>query len=241
MRVFWRKITQMIAVSQAVATTFADNDIHAQQTEIIPNGVDLREFEEPPTPSPIRKQLKIPEGARIIVSAGRLAPEKGYDILIAAFRHLRLQNPHVHCLIVGDGDEEESLKQLGWGEKNLHFVGAVPNAIPYLQAADVVAVPSRMEGQGIVALEAMAAGKPVVATRVGGLVETVEEQITGTLVPPHDPFSLSNALSLLLTSPELCKAMGRAGRKRIESRYTAELMMRRTEDLYLRLTTQKAV
>lgn len=233
-----KRVGQMISVSQAIATTYVDNGLSVKQLDIIPNGVNLARFTKPEEGAEIRKRYLIEENAPLIVAVGRLATEKGFDLLISAFRHLRLQMPQAHCMIVGGGEEEENLRQYGWGEANLHFVGAVEEPAPYFHAANVIAIPSRMEGQGIVALEAMAARKPVVATRIGGLVETIEEQVTGTLVPPHDPFSLSNALSVLLSSPPLGLAMGVAGRRRVESRYTAEQMVSRTENLYANILRQ---
>ncbi len=234
-----KRVEQMITVSQAIATTYMDNGLVAKQLDIIPNGVDLSRFANSEEGHTIRQKYNIEQNAPLIVSVGRLAPEKGFDLLISAFRHLRMQMPQAHCIIVGGGNEEENLRQFAWGEANLHFVGAIAEPAPFFHAANVVAIPSRLEGQGIVALEAMSAGKPVVATRIGGLVETVEDQVTGILIPPHDPFSLSNALSILLSSPHLGLAMGKAGLQRVESRYTAERMVQRTENLYTNILSQR--
>jgi glycosyltransferase involved in cell wall biosynthesis len=107
-----------------------------------------------------------------------------------------------------------------------------------LAAADVVAAPSLSEGQGIVALEAMAARKPVVASRVGGLEETVKSGITGLLVKPGDPGELAFGLLSFLSDPQAAQRMGQAGRELVEREYTVEKMVERTVAVYERIHPQ---
>jgi glycosyltransferase involved in cell wall biosynthesis len=101
-----------------------------------------------------------------------------------------------------------------------------------LRSSEVVVIPSVVEGQGLVALEAMAACKPVVASRVGGLTETVREGVTGLLVPPNDPGALAQALQILLADEALRRRMGTAGRSLVEQEYRVDRMVEQTLALY---------
>src|SRR4029079_15399950 len=107
--------------------------------------------------------------------------EKGIDVLIRAMRHL---NRDVHLIVAGNGPEEPLLRQLA--TQNVHFDVYTHDPSVWIHAADVIAIPSRRESFGRLTLEAMAAGRPIVATRVGGLTEAIADGETGLLVPPDD-------------------------------------------------------
>jgi len=192
----------------------------------------------------------------VVAGIGRLSREKGFDILISAFEiaasrgkvdqacqagqtgltrltdALPLPTPRWLLLIAGAGPEGAALPHTIERIDGATLLGEIPDIVPLLRAADVVAIPSREEGQGIVALEAMAACKPVVASHVGGLIETVVDAETGLLVPPEDTQALASALLKLSEEPELRHMMGRAGRARVEERYTLSSMVDQISDVY---------
>src|SRR5262249_2652934 len=148
-------------------------------------------FDSPLASPLLRMRYGLDPHSLLLVAIGRLAPEKGFDVLIEAFRLIHARQPEARLILAGSGLEEASLRALAAPlQKALIFAGHLTEIVLLLQTADIVVIPSRQEGQGIVALEAMAARKPVVASRVGGLIETIEDGKTGVLVPPEDPAAL---------------------------------------------------
>jgi glycosyltransferase involved in cell wall biosynthesis len=228
-----RRAARILAVSQAVADTLRAAGASGAKTVVIPNGIDLAPFDNPLDLQAVRAEYRLPAEAPLVFAAGRHAREKGFDVLIAAVRELQSRVPGVCLALAGSGPLETILRQQATAQNApARFVGHLSSIAPPLRAADVFAVPSREEGQGIVALEAMAAGKPVVASRVGGLAETIVDGETGLLVPPEDVTALAGALAELLTDRRRCEAMGRAGRARVEREYSAARMIQRIEAVY---------
>ena len=235
----------IIAVSQAVADTLVSVGLPAAKIHVIPNGIDLAPFDIPLTNSAVVGVVRpydIPADAPLVVGIGRLSPEKGFDVLIKAFAEIFQQMPHAHLLIIGSGSEAEALRFLAAGTSltdRIHLPGRLDDVVPILRSADVIAIPSRMEGQGIVALEAMAARKALVAARVGGLSETIVENEIGLLVPPDDAPALANALVQLLSDTPLRTTMGQHGRQRVEQLYTIERMILNIQNIYASLPKQR--
>ena len=188
----------------------------------IPNGVDIARLDalcgvDPGVPNVI-------SGGKVVGSVSRLSREKGIDVLLHAFVLVRKALPESHLLLVGDGNEWKDLQiladNLGIGA-DITWTGRLPwgEAMKRLALADVVAIPSRFEGFGLCAAEAMALGKPVVASRVGGLEEVVLDGETGMLVPPGNIRVLAEALITALGDETLRESMGRAGRCRALAQY----------------------
>ena len=227
-----RRCSQIIAVSHAVSNSLKMNGLEAKKISVIPNGVEIALFDAPFDAAAFRSGLNIPQNSPLIVAVGRLAPEKGFDVLLRAFSLVQAEIPNARLMLVGDGPQRDQLKMLAVDNPAISCAGFQAEVIPYLLIADVVAVPSRQEGQGIAALEAMAARKPVVASRVGGLVETVAENETGLLVPPDNLAELAAALVSLLYDSDRQAKMGEAGRLRVEQNYTAQNMALQTARLY---------
>jgi glycogen(starch) synthase len=154
-----------------------------------------------------------------LVCLGRLVRDKGFDVAIDAMVPLRRLLPAVRLVVAGDGPEAPGLRdrvcRLGLGDC-VAFVGAVaPADVPaLLERASVIVIPSRAEGFGLVALEAAAVGRPVVATRIGGLPEVLDAEKTGLLVEPDQPAALAHAVFRLLSDPAWLRAMGDAARVR---------------------------
>ena len=187
-----------------------------------------------------REALGLPAAGPLIGSVGRLDPVKGHDLLIRAFA--KLQDPQARLILIGDGEkraEYETLAQeLGISDR-VRFTGWREDVGDLLEALDLFVFPSRNEGMGRAAVEAMAAGLAVVAARTGGLPEVVRDGETGLLVPPDDADALAAAIARLLARPEERMAMGEAGRK-LAQNFGAERMCERLETLYARLLASPA-
>lgn len=234
-----RHASAVLAVSEAVAATLKEFGIPAEKITVIPNGVDLADFDAPVEAAQLRAQFGVPADVPLILAVGRFASEKGFDVLIDAFAQMQAQGSSARLMLVGSGPLEEELRRrAASAEDRIVFAGQQANVAPFLHAADLVAIPSRQEGQGIVALEAMAARKPVVASRVGGLAETIVPEETGLLVPPEETTAWADALAGLLQDRAKREAMGAEGRQRVEKEYTAVQMVRRIEAVYERIGTK---
>lgn len=227
---------RVVAVSQSVGDFAVERiRIDPGRVVVIPNGIDLRRYQTGPDPREARAKLGLPVEGPVVGSVGTLRPVKGFDILLQAFARLAPHWPGAHLLIVGDGPEMKKLRALadilGLCDR-VHFTGARTDVEQLLPALDVFVCPSHWEGLPLAVVEAMAAGLPVVATRVSSLTEVVAEGVTGLIVPPADPAALAHSLETLLEDPELRRRMGAAGRQRAQDHYTLERMVSQTEELY---------
>ncbi len=171
-----------------------------------------------------RRSLGISDSDRVIGVVSRFRWEKGIDVLLRSLDHLS-DTAGVHLLIAGTGPDEQGLRQLASRSPlPVHFLGHRDDVELWFVVADVIAIPSRRESFGRVTLEAMAAGRPLVATRVGGLMEAVADGETGLLVPPEDEIALAGALRTLLGDRDLARRYGQAARAAFESRFTIKHM-----------------
>jgi glycosyltransferase involved in cell wall biosynthesis len=200
---------------------------------VVPNGIDLDRFRDPRDTGLVRQSLGIPLDAPVIGTVGRVSEVKRQDLLIRAFRLVLSRVPDAQLLLVGDGPWMGELRELTADlglDDRVHFAGYQPRPEPYLQAMDVFALSSRSEGMPLAVLEAWAAGLPVVATRVGGLPELIDDGRTGVLVDFGDEHALAGALCDLIADPEFSRRLGEAGRNRVESLFS----LRRMADEYQR-------
>jgi glycosyltransferase involved in cell wall biosynthesis len=190
----------------------------------------------------IRGELGIGRDDFVVGNVGRLALQKGQRHLVAAMPALLEQVPHTHLLIAGAGDLEDYLRDLalefGVAER-VHVLGARKDVPALMHAIDVFAMPSIWEGFGIVLLEAMAAGRPIVASRVATIPEVVVDGETGVLVPPGAPSALAQALGTLARDAARAKRMGEAGRERLRRQFSIEKMVGDTETLYRELLEER--
>ena len=190
---------------------------------VVPCGVDLELF-SPMDKHIARRKLGLREGERIILFVGRIEPLKGIDILINAAAQLHDDENFRVLIVGGDARAHEQIAHLTALAQQLEidhhvsFVGAVPHEdlATYYNAADVCVVPSYYESFGLVAVESMACGTPVVASRVGGLTSTVSDGKTGYLIPWRCPEPFAERLELLLDNDDLRASFGRAAREGVE-------------------------
>jgi glycosyltransferase involved in cell wall biosynthesis len=188
--------------------------------------------------SALMNQIGLNADERILMTAGRLHRQKGYDLLLEALSVVQKSFSGVKLLILGEGEEEKSLKKLAHSleiSEKVLFLGLRSDVDRLLQCCEMFVLTSRWEGFPNVLLEAMAAGKPVVATAVGGVRELVVDKVTGILVPPQDETALADAIMLLLSDKERALAMGAAGRERVLQRFGMDAMLSKTEALYHKL------
>jgi len=234
-----------------ICLTEAERDDHLRlgvgkpwQFEVIHSGVDLARFRSPlPDPEAKRRELGLPAGARVVGCVARLAPVKGVHYLLEAAPRIRASVPDAVVVFVGDGDLrphlERRARELGV-DGAVQFLGLRRDVHEIVPLFEVAVQPSLNEGMGKAAVEAMAAGKPVVASAVSGLRNVVRPGRNGLLVPPGDPDALSRAVVDLLTDPNRARRLGEAAREDAES-YGVEAMVARLEALYDRLLRTKGL
>ena len=203
----------------------------------IPSGVPLQRFRESAADAgtAFRSHWQIPADALLVLSAGRLVPVKGFDILLRAFAGMTRPVAGVVLAIAGDGEKRGELEALA-GElgiaSDVRFLGRLPDLAPALGAADLFALASRNEGMGRVLAEAMAAGVAVAATRVGGIPELVRHGETGVLVPAEDPRALAEAMSVLARDAARRGELVRCAAASVYPRYDQSTMIERIAALY---------
>lgn len=211
---------RIVVNSQAVAGRF--HGAAAARVRCVYNGVNLNEFSPRPPRPGLRQAVGVSGQGPVIVSAGRFVAYKGYDYLIEAARLLKADRPDAEWVIAGDGELRGALESLcrrcGLAGQ-VHFLGWRDDLPDVLSLADVFVSPAIGEHFGRVLIEAMAMGKPVVATASGGAPEIVVNGETGVLVPPADAAALAQAVRALLADPAGRRRLGEAGRARAEAAF----------------------
>lgn len=230
-----RMATRTVAISGAVRARLCRWRWGDDRCRVVPNGIDIGAFLPAREPEAVRRALGLDPKDRVIGTVGRLVPFKGHRFLIEAFSRLRRSSPELILLLVGDGPERGALEQaadrLGVS-RSVRFVGHREDVADLLTVMELFVLPSVAEHFGRVLLEAMAMKLPVVATAAGGVPEVVEADVTALLVPPEDPAALAGAIETLLGDPARARAMGAAGRRRVEERFTAREHARQVEAVY---------
>jgi glycosyltransferase involved in cell wall biosynthesis len=172
---------------------------------------------------------------RRLVAVGRLEAQKGFDVAIEAMRSIAGEVPGVQLQIAGDGrlrsGLESTIERYGI-QQSVRLLGRVEDVHELMREADLFVHTARWEGFGLVLLEAMRAGLPIVATRVGAIPEIVEDGVTGVLVPPDDAGALAEAVLGLVSDPTHARELGLAGFARLRAEFSADAMGRRTARVY---------
>jgi glycosyltransferase involved in cell wall biosynthesis len=232
-RWLWRLTDHLLCNAQALKTRLArDYGVPPEHVSVIANGVDT-DFFQPPA--------ALPPAPPVALSLARLVPEKDHDTLLRAFALAAAIPSEAELWLVGDGPREAAVQELArqlLPAGRVRFLPAQPDVRPLLHRARVLVLSSRAEAMPNVVLEAMAAGLPVVATRVGGVPELVVPGKTGWLAPPGAAPALAAALSHLLGDPEAGRAFGWAGRERAVQHFSLETMARRFAEVLEGLLAQ---
>jgi glycosyltransferase involved in cell wall biosynthesis len=226
-RVVARLSDRVVVASRALARGLPANA--RRRVVVVHNGIDVAAFADAPDArAALARESGLPAGATWVGMVGSVRPAKDPLTLLRAVARLRARGRDVACAVAGpEEDAAYAARCRAWVDAaglrgRVALLGARTDVASFLAALDVVAVPSRAEGFGRVALEAMAAGKPVVATRCGGPEEVVVDGETGFLVPVGDDGRLAERLEALARDPALAARLGRAGRRRVEERFRAD-------------------
>ena len=241
-----RRADALVVVSGADRRRMIELEgIPESKVRLIPNGIP-----DPPAAErgrDVRGELGIAAEAPVVGAVAIARPEKALDVLIRSAAVLRREFDDLRVLMIGVAPqprwpEEERLTglcaELGLSE-TVSFLGDRSDVPDLLEAVDVAVLCSDREGSPLSLMEYMEAGKPVVATQVGGVPDIIEDGVSGTLVEPRDPDTLAGAIATLLRHPERAAAMGRAGRERRRREFSIEATARRVEELYAELLAQK--
>jgi glycosyltransferase involved in cell wall biosynthesis len=201
----------------------------------IHNGIDLGQFEGLPDAASIRRELGLERDATLIGTVGRLSSQKGQMYLLEAMPHVVREYPQARLVLVGDGPEEAEFKDLAVTlgvADHCRFMGFRRDVPKFLACLDIFVQPSPREGLSITLLEAMAAGRPVIATNITGNREVVEDGVNGVLCQPMDSMALANALIDLLENPEKARLLGARAREQVEQEFEEQMMLNQTIALY---------
>jgi len=228
---FYRRIngrfSRIITASDAVRVALRACGINEKTVRLIYNGVDMTRFNRQPQGA-LRAELGLAREACVLAMIANLSPVKDHMTVIKCLQILHGARKHMHLVLAGDGPLRAELERaaIEMGLKaHVHFLGRRTDVPAILADADIFVLSSLTEGLSNALLEAMAAGKPVVATRVGGNPEVVVEGVTGLLVPSRDSTAMSAAILRLSESPELRIAMGSAGRERVAGYFSLSTMV----------------
>jgi glycosyltransferase involved in cell wall biosynthesis len=239
-RIALRHFDAVSAVSQSVADKLVSFGVRRERISVIPNGVDLRGFdaglraaERPPQP---RKE-------QVIGIVARLDLQKGFEYLLGALRRLRDTFPGLRLLAVGEGPDRAAIEALvtEHGLNDVVTLAGQQSDMPAMYASmDLFVLPSLNEGLPMTLLEAMAASRPVIATRVGAVPTVIRNGETGLLIEPADEAELMGAIGALLRDPELCQRLAQGARAHVAQNYTAAAMIQKYRELYQVVVKRRA-
>jgi glycosyltransferase involved in cell wall biosynthesis len=226
---------RLIAVSSAVKADLLENGVKENKICVIHNGIHLKEFDQKANIknclfSDLKKQGKF-----IIGAVGNLHKRKDYSNLIKAMKEVVKRFPETHLVIIGEGTERTTLEKM-IEKKNLRnnitLVGFQKNVSALIKHFDLYVHPAKSEPFGIAILEAMAISKCVIATKVEGVIDIIENEINGFLVPPQDSHAIAERICKAIENPEQTAEIGRNARKRVEDSFIIENTVKSYQDLY---------
>jgi glycosyltransferase involved in cell wall biosynthesis len=231
-RLFLRTFDRVVVLSETVSGTLRRSGLPQRKLQTIANGVEVERFREA---RPSLKNGSCTANESIVGFVGRLVPGKGVDILLRAAPRIFSRHPNSRFVLVGDGPCRQQLQSLaahlGIADRVL-FAGMREDMPQVYASIDLLVLPSLCEAMPMCILEAMAAGKPVIATRVGAVPQLIDQDQTGVLIEPGDVMGLSVAVLKLLENPERARQLGENGRARTIEQFSADSMARRYLQLY---------
>jgi len=226
-----RRVDAVIAVSRSTADMLVEHGIDLTRVHVVPNAIDVEAVAQAAEAgrAGVRSELGVDDATFVWLALGRLSPEKGQDVLLQAFTDV----PNAHLALVGDGALRASLE--ADASERTHFLGWRSDPWACLGAADGFVLPSRSEGLPLALLEAMAARRPIVATRVGGVADVLDEGTCGRLVASEDAAGLAAAMRATVENAAVTTAHVEAAAQRVRDVYGAERQARALEDVYASL------
>lgn len=228
-------VRHVVAISRNVEAHLRAAGLPAERITRIESAVDPAALVARRAREAVRAELGAGPLEPVLLALGGLVPRKGHDLTLEALAELSADGLRPTLWLAGEGPEREALlaraRAAGVAEQ-VRFLGQRADVPDLLAAADALVMPSRAEGLGVAALEALAAGLPVVAARVGGLAQSIQHERNGLLVEPDDPAALAEALGRLLRDDRLRARLAEAGPERIAEGYLAASMVERYEELY---------
>lgn len=244
-KILSRVTDRIVAVSESIKKDILKYDkIAPFKVVVIHNGVDITKFNPEGKFHDIRKEFTISDNEIIIGFVGRLVPAKGLQYLIDAFSLLNRELKNIKLLIVGEGSLLDSLRE-SVQKNNINekviFTGKRHDIPDILSAIDLFIMPSIAEGLPNSLLEAMAMGKPIVATEIGGTPELIKNGFNGLLVPPRDPGALATAIKGLIYNGQLAAKIGFAARNFVLNNYNISEIVQKWQSLYLSILKEKGV
>ncbi len=236
----YRQVDCFICASEAIRQMLVGDGIPDDRTVTVHEGIDLDRVAAAPPARP-HEEFWLPHEAPLVGNVAALVPHKGQRHLIDAAALVVRQVPDARFLIAGEGELRPALeKQIKDGrlEKHVILAGFRPDVLSLHKSFDIFVLSSTTEGLGTSLLDAMACGKPIVATAAGGIPEVVEDGVTGLLVPPKDERALAAAIVRLLKDRGLREQLGAAALARVRERFSAERMVMDTLSVYRRVAQQ---
>ncbi len=234
--VYGRRVSLVIANCGEIADGLVSSGlVPRRRVAVVPNGIDPERV-PPGGGDAVRSELGVPRDAPVVAVVGRLVPDKGHGDAIEAFASVVRELPEARLLVVGDGKLRGSLEEAAAGKLpagSFVFAGFRGDVPAVLDAADVLLVTSYREGSPHSVLEAMVAGTPVVATRVAGIPEMIEDGRSGKLVDPGAPGEASSALLALLKDPAAAASMAEAAGRRVRESFGLSRMIDETERCFI--------
>lgn len=233
--------TKIIVVSDAVGKMFSQDDKRHEKVIKIYNGVDIEAFNPNLNGDEVKLEFNL-KSQPIVGTIGRLVELKGHEYLLEAVAEVVKIFPNAKFLIVGDGPMQDDLKTLVKMhsiQESVIFTGYRSDVANLMAAMDVIVLCSILpDSFPRSVIEAMAMGKPVIGTNIGGVPEAIDDGVTGLLVPPKDSQALAKAMITLLQDKPRAKQMGIAGRKRVEQFFSIDKNIRDTEKVYMELVNK---
>ncbi|RDV84490.1 glycosyltransferase [Ammonifex thiophilus] len=229
-----------IAVSRFLAECLVQEGIAPEKVTVVYNGIELPSSSS--SGAGFRKSWNVPSDAPLVATVGRLHPVKGHRYFLEAAAEVGRRLPHARFAVIGTGPEAEELRELaqrlGLADRVI-FTGFLPEVSSCYPEFDLLVLASLMEGFGLVVLEALARGVPVVATRVGGVPEVVREGETGLLVPPADSQALAQAILWMLEHQEEARRMASRGKEMVARDFSSTRMAQNTLEVYRTVLLRK--
>jgi glycosyltransferase involved in cell wall biosynthesis len=231
----YRLYDHVITISEAIRQVLVGEGLDPRKVTCVRSAVDPAPYLHAVDRAQMCREFALPPDALILGMVAQFIPRKGHRVLLAALPLLRAQFPQLRVLLFGKGPLTAAVQ----GEIDaqglqpcVKLAGFRDDLQRWLGGLDLLVHPADMEGLGVSLLQAAAAGVPIVASRAGGLVEAVEDGVTGVLVQPGDPAALANAMRPLLADPALRRRMGEAGRARVLSRFSVDAMTEGNQTVY---------